>query len=465
MDVMFLCGETPNWHMHVCGLLVLDPSTAPGGFDAEKLPKLLAERLALAPQFAWKLKEVPLGLGRPVFVEDPDFNIVDHFGRICVPAPGGRAELGEVVGDLASRKLDRDRPLWEMWTLEGLAGGRVAVMTKIHHALIDGASGVDLAGVMMDLSTEPRQMEAPPPAAVERGPSSLTLLGRGAISALETPLRMARYGEQLARQGIVLGRGLLAHTPAGLPFQAPSTSFNRRLSPHRSFSFTEVPVADAKRVKDAFGVKMNDVVLALVAGTLRRYLESGDTLPDRALIAQVPVSLRTEANRSEVGTLVGTMFASLATDINDPVERLLAIHRSTEAAKELHHRFAASRKMSLADVLPPAAVRMFAQAYSGLGLEAWVPPIFNLVVSNVPGPTFDLYVAGARVLGAYPLGPLIYGSGLNATVFSLGTKMNFGFLACSELVPDPWSIADGVPLALDELTEAASHLPPEERDR
>jgi len=254
----------------------------------------------------------------------------------------------------------------------------------------------------------------------------------------------------------VLGRAVLNHTQAPLPFQAPATSFNRPLSPHRSFAFSEVPVADAKRVKDAFAVKMNDVVLALVAGALRRYLESSGALPERPLIAQVPVSLRTEANRAEVGTLVGAMFASLATDVDDPGERLQAIHESTQAAKEMHSTLSASRKVSLADVPPPALVHLFAQAYSGLGLEARVPPIFNLIVSNVPGPTFDLYMAGARVLGAYPLGPLIYGSGLNATVFSLGGTMNFGFLACSEQVPDPWLIADGVPLALDELLEAAA---------
>jgi len=458
IDVMFLCGETPSWHMHVCSLLILDPSTAPGGFDADDLPRLLAERLPLAPQFGWKVQDVPLGLDRPVFVQDPDFNLADHFHRVVVTAPGGRAELGEVVGDLASRKLDRRRPLWEIWTLEGLAGGRIGVMTKIHHSLIDGASAVDLAGVLMDVSPEPRQIDPPPPAPIERVPSSLALMGRGALSALAAPVRMARYGEQVVRKGVVLGCGVLGHTSAGLPFQAPSTSFNRRLSPHRSFSFTDVPLADVRRVKDAFGVKMNDVVLALVAGTLRRYLEAGDVLPDRPLIAQVPVSLRTDANRTEVKTLVGNMFASLATDVVDPVERLLVIHRSTEAAKDMYRRFASKGQMSLADVLSPAVVRTFAWAYSGL--EAWVPPIFNLIVSDIPGPTFDLYLAGARVLGAYPLGPLIYGSGLNATAFSLGTRLNFGFLGCTELVRDPWSIADGVPLALLELVEAASpHAP------
>ena len=459
IDVMFLCGETPSWHMHVCGLLVLDPSTAPGGFDPDALRKLLVARLAMAPQFGWKLREVPFGLDRPVFVEDPAFDPANHFHRLGVPAPGGRAELSEVVADLASRKLDRDRPLWEIWILEGLAGGRVAVVTKLHHSIIDGASGVDLAGLLMDVSPEPRQIEPAPAAPLERAPSALSLLGQAAVSTLATPVRMARYGEQLARQGIVLGRSIVGHTPAGLPFQAPSTPFNRRLTPHRSFSFTDVAMADAVSVKDAFGVKMNDVALALVGGALRRYLVTKGSLPERPLIAQVPVSIRTDADRTEVGTRVGTMFASLATDLDDPVERLLAIHRSAAAAKAMRLRFSSGHNMSLAEVLPPTAVRLFARGYSGLGLEGCVPPIFNLIMSNIQGPAFDLYMAGARVLGAYPLGPLIYGSGLNATAFSLGATIHFGFLVCTEHVGDPWSIADGVSLALDELMQAARERP------
>jgi diacylglycerol O-acyltransferase len=223
------------------------------------------------------------------------------------------------------------------------------------------------------------------------------------------------------------------------------------LTANRSFAYTDVSVQDAIRVKNAFGVKMNDVVLALVGGALRRYLLEREELPGRPLIAEVPMSLRTDDNRSQVGTLVGSMFASLATNIADPVERLLAIHASTSDAKKMHEDFAASRRISLAEVPPPALVRLFCQAYTAGGLEGRVPPIFNLIISNVPGPPFDLYLAGARVLAAYPLGPLIFGSGLNATVFTLGANMNFGFLACSDQVSDPWFIADGVPLALAEL--------------
>jgi len=454
MDVMFLCGETPSWHMHVCSLVVLDPSTVPGGFDAERLRELLAARLATVPQFGWRLREAPFDVDRPVFVEDPDFDAANHFHRLGLPAPGGRAELATLVGDLAGRKLDRSRPLWEIWIVEGLADGRVAVVTKIHHSIIDGASGVDLAVLLMDVSPEPRRIERPPPV-VEALPSPWTLMGRGAVSALATPLRMARYGEQLARQGIVLGRSLLDHTSAGLPFQAPPTSFNRRLTAHRSFAFADVAIADVVQVKDAFGVKMNDVALALVGGALRRYLGARGAVPDRPLIAQVPVSLRSGANQADIGTRVGTMFASLATHIDDPVERLLAIHRSTEEAKELRLRLSSDHSVSLADVLPPTMVRMFTWAYSGLGLEDHVPPIFNVIVSNIRGPSCDLYMGGARVLAAYPLGPLIYGSGLNATVCSLGSNIHFGFVACTEHVPDPWSIADGVAPALDELSLAA----------
>jgi diacylglycerol O-acyltransferase / wax synthase len=455
MDVMFLCGETPSWHMHVCGLLILDPTTAPGGFDAARLRELLVARVAMAPQLGWKLREAPLGVDRPVFVEDPEFDPADHFHHVDLPAPGGRRELAAVVGDIAGRKLDRARPLWEIWIVEGLDRGRVAVVTKIHHSIIDGASGVDLAVLLMDASPEPRPVGSQASAPVGPAPSSLALVGRGAVSALTAPVRMARYGEQVARQAVVLGRSLLGHTSAGLPFQAPPTSFNHRLTAHRSFAFADVALADVVRVKDAFGVTMNDVALALVAGTLRRYLGTRGAVPDRPLIAQVPVSLRSDVNRAEIGTRVGTMFASLATHIDDPVERLLAIHRSTEAAKELRRRISTGHDVSLADALPPPLVRMFASTYSGLGLEEWVPPIFNLIVSTIRGPAADLTMGGARVLGAYPLGPLIYGSGLNVTACSLGRSIHFGFVACAEHIPDPWSIADGVPPALAELMLAA----------
>jgi WS/DGAT/MGAT family acyltransferase len=456
MDVLFVCGETPSWHMHVCGVVVVDPTTAPGEFTPETLQTILADRLVYAPQFSWKLQEAPFGLLPPVFVSDPHFDLPSHFHRVALPAPGGNAELAEVIGQVAGRKLDRDRPLWEVWTIEGLASGHMAVMTKIHHSMIDGVSGVDLAALMMDLSPESRPMGQPASKPTERGQSPVAWFGRGVQSALEAPVRAARYGGQLVRQGLVLGRSLLDQTPAALPFQAPPTSFNQRLTPHRTFAFSQVPLGEVKRVKEATGVKMNDVVLALVADALRSYLASEGGLPARPLVAQVPISLRTEATRSEIGTLVGTMFASLATDLDDPIKRLMAIHRSTQAGKQMRRGFGADRKISLADVIPAPLVRLFAHAYSDLGLEAVIPPAFNLIVSNVAGPSFDLYIGGARVVAVFPLGPLLYGSGLNATVFSLGEQMNFGFLACPEEVPEPWRIADGIPAALEQLGAAVS---------
>jgi WS/DGAT/MGAT family acyltransferase len=465
MDVMFLCGETPTWHMHVSGVVVLDPSTAPGGFTVAGLREVLATRLPTVPQFRWKLREVPFGLDRPLWVDDAEFDLSFHFHCVALPSPGTREQLGDLVGELAARKLDRSRPLWEVWIIEGLEGGRVAVLTKIHHALIDGASGADLASLLMDLGPEPRVVDVPPVPPPETTPSAVELTIRGVAATLALPLRLAGTVVQLAQQGLSMGTRMRGHTRAGLPFQAPATSFNRRLGAERGFAFADVALADVRRVKDVFGVKVNDVVLTLVAGALRSYLVNLDGLPHRPLIAQVPVSLRTDETRAAVGTFVGTMFASLNTHLADPVERLLAIHESADSAKEMQHVLTAQRKASLADVPPPALVSLFAHAYTAAGLEGRLPPIFNLIVSNVPGPPFELYMAGARVVATYPLGPLLYGSGVNATVFSLGTTMHFGFLTCPGQVPDPWAIADGIPAALAELLVAADARTPLPRQR
>jgi WS/DGAT/MGAT family acyltransferase len=237
-------------------------------------------------------------------------------------------------------------------------------------------------------------------------------------------------------------------------FQAPRTPFNGRLTPRRSFACSVASLAEAKDVKRAFDVKLNDVVLAVVGGALRSYLLNLGELPDDPLIAQVPVSLRTEADRDEVGTKVGAMFASMATDLEDPVERLRAIHDSTESAKEMYQEISSAHQVNLTDTMAPGVISLLARAYTAAGLEGRTPPVFNLIVSNVPGPPFDLYLAGARVEAMYPMGPLLYGSGVNCTVLSTADQLDFGFMACPDLMPDPWDLADRIPPALAELHAA-----------
>lgn len=454
-DAAFLYGETRSWHMHVSSVLMADPSTAPQGFSIERLRENTAKRIELVPQFRWRVVEVPLGLDNPVFVEDANFDIEYHVRHVAVPSPGGPRQLGELVGDLASYKLDRTRPLWEFWLIEGLDDGQVAVLAKVHHAIIDGVSGADLATVLLDLEPDPPDRPTPIRAHGERVPSGVELLARGAVSNMVMPWRTAQFGAQLVRQGRTFLRFRSGPKPPPAPFSAPRTSFNGRISPNRRFAYTTLPLATMKAVKKAYDVKLNDVVLAVCAGALRRYLGERDELPEQPLVAQVPVSTRTEETKNDVGVQVAAMFASLETHVDDPVERLLAIHAGTRGAKEMQQAMAADKIMNLTDTMSPALVGLAARMYTGARLEDRTPPVFNLIISNVPGPPFDLYMAGARITGIYPMGPLLYGSGLNITVMSNATGVDFGVLTCREVVPDPWLIVEGLVESLDELAAAA----------
>ncbi len=456
IDAAFLYGETPAWHMHVSAVLIGDPSTAPHGFSVERFKELTEARLHLAPQFRWRLVEVPFGLDRPGWIEDPDFDIDSHIHRIGVPAPGGREQLGNLIGDLAAIKLDRSKPLWEFWVIDGLEDGKIAILAKIHHSIIDGVSGSELAGILMDLEVDPPPTEPPTePRSVEPEPNPFELVARGVGNTLLTPYRTVRFVNQSVRQGLkFIGFTQRDNTPP-IPFQAPRTSFNTELSPHRRFAYESVGLAEVRSIKDAFGVKLNDVVLALCAGALRRYLESRDELPDAPLIAQVPVSLRVEGDVGHGGTKVGAMFASLATHIADPAERLRAIHESTQGAKEMQQALNAEKIMGISETAPPALISLAARMYTAAGLDSLTPPIMNLIISNVPGPPFPIYCAGARLDAIYPMGPLLYGTGINVTVFSYVDHVDFGFMVCRDVVEDPWFIAEGVQIALDELLVAA----------
>lgn len=455
-DAAFLYGERPEWHFHVSALTVLDPSTSER-FSYDAIVDQVARRLHKAPQFRWKLVESPMrmGLDRPIWVDDPDFDIHRHMHRVGVPAPGDDRALGELVGRLTSFKIDRSRPLWEMWVIDGLAGGRTAVLAKIHHSIIDGQSGAELATLLYDLEPDPEPDPDPPPYVPAAPPSALERMQLAGENAWSWPVRAARLGRQMVRQGITMGRHALGDDAPAQALQAPRTPFNGQLTPDRSFAAAAIPMAQAKAVKNAFGVKLNDVLLTVSSTALRNQLIELDALPDTPVIAQVPVSLRDESNSDAIGTKVANMFSSLATDIADPVERLQAIHRSTTRGKQMREELTSVHEVNFTDATAPALISIAARAWSLAGLDGRTPPIFNLIISNVAGPPFDLYLAGARVEAMYPMGPLLYGSGVNFTIVSSADRLDFGIMACPALVPDPWEIADRIGPALDELADAA----------
>lgn len=473
VDAAFLYGETASWHMHVSAVMIIDPSEVPGGFDIGRLRRNVRERIHLAPQFSWRLVEVPFGLDLPGWIEDPDFDVDSHIRRVGIPAPGGDEQLGNLIGDLVSIKLDRSRPLWEFWVIDGLEGGKVALLAKVHHAIIDGVSGSEIATVLFDLEPNPPQPESDSnDASAELGadtealdsvgvrdaqPASLDLMARGLGEVALIPWKLTRFASQSVRQGMKFLDFQRQRMSPPIPFQAPRTSFNTELTPHRRFCYTSVPLDDLRSIRRTYDVKLNDVVLALCAGTLRRYLLDRDELPVQPLIAQVPVSLRVEGD-TEVGTKVGALFASLATDVADPALRLLSIHESTRGAKEMQRALAVDKIMGLTETTPPGLVSLAARMYTAAQLDRRAPPIMNLIVSNVPGPPFPLYVAGAEIEGLYPMGPLLYGTGVNITVFSYRDSVQFGFMVCREVVPNPWTLAEGVQIALDELKAAEAEV-------
>jgi diacylglycerol O-acyltransferase len=453
-DAAFLYGETPNWHMHVSGLMIVDAAGAPDGWSFERFREILISRIPEVPQLRWRYVDVPFGIDRPSWIEEADIDPDFHIRRIALPQPGGDEELGEVIGRLASYKLDRTRPLWEAWCIEGLEDGRVAIFQKMHHAIVDGVSGAGLAEVLLDLEPTPRvsSTEITDEIVDSRVPSQLEMLACAAArTTVRTPFRLARFTRQSARQLVSAVPVLRGEQPVSLPLTAPRTIFNTDPTPHRRFSSARIDLERVKKVKDLHGVKLNDVVLALCSSAMRNYLLEVDTLPDATLIAQCPVSMRVEDDEAQVGNKVGSLFASLATDVEDPVERLKTIHESTQSAKEMREAMAAHQIMGLTETTPPGLIALAARMYTGAGLASRTPPAVNVVISNVPGPDFPLYVAGGRLEALYPMGPLLVGMSLNITVFSLAGKLDVGVMCCPDTVPEAHLIAEGLEPALAEL--------------
>ena len=486
LDAQFLAIETPRTYGHVGGLAIYDPSTAPGGeLTQQDVSRLVSERLHLLPPFTRRLVEVPLGLDHPYWIEDPDFDLDFHIRDSAVPPPGDDRKLGQTVERIFARPLDRSRPLWELYLIHGVEGGRVAMLTKVHHALVDGVSGAEILATLLDLSPEGRDIVPPErERRPERKPSDLEMLGRGLAGLPSQPLRMLRslpttipnltdlpgvgaipgaptVSRALAKVwGILPGTrdvGVLETTTA----RPPRTSFNDRISPHRSFAFGSVPLASVKALKNELGITVNDVVVALCATAMREWMIERGELPDEPLVAMVPVSVRTEEQKGTFGNRVSMMIVPIPTNVEDPRERLMRAHETLKNAKARHSAVPADLLTDATSFIPPA-VHARASRLSMDILGRLAPPL-NLVISNVPGPREPLYLAGAQLQANYPVSVITDGVGLNLTVMSYRDHVDFGIVGDLKLVGDLWPLMETVEKALDDLCQVICGKRPREK--
>jgi diacylglycerol O-acyltransferase / wax synthase len=467
LDASFLAFETANSTGHVGGLCILDPSGAPKPLTLARLTEVLGERLPLVPVLRRKLLNVPLGLDQPYWVDDAEFDIEYHIREIALPRPGSDAQLCEQVARLHARPLDRSRPLWEIYLITGLARRRAAVYTKIHHSAIDGVSGAELLTVLLDLAPGGREVPAAKPFRPAKPPGPATLAALATVRLAWRPVQTAQIAAELVRvlpsmapavNAIVGGMLGLGRGDGGvistMPGRAPATPFNKPITPHRRFAFRTVDLDSVKTVKKAFGVSVNDVVMAMCAGALRRWLADRDALPGPPLIAMIPVSVRDPASKGALGNKVSAMLAKLPTHMTDPSRRLEIVHAATNIAKAQQAAIPQGLVDQISDFAPPALTARAARVVFATGLLHRLPP-FNICISNVPGPNVPVYLCGARLLAHYPMSVVTDGQGLNITVVGYLGQLHFGLVSCRELVPDIDKLAGYLVDELELLVKAA----------
>jgi diacylglycerol O-acyltransferase len=477
LDTQFLALENDRQSGHVAGLAVLDPSTTErGAIDVVDIQELILERLPLLPPLRWRLAEVPFGLDYPYWVDDPAFDLDFHVRELALPEPGSDEQLSEQVARITSRPLDRARPLWELYLIHGLRSGHVGMLTKIHHALIDGISGAEIMGLLLDLGPEGPSMpeEHGWKGEAERMPSTTEMLARAALGFPRYPLRILRAlpraipNVQDTPFGALPGAGIagavtsrLLGWAGGSPpardtkrFVAPHTSFNGRISAHRRFAFGQLSLVEVKAIKNHHGATVNDVLVSSCAGAVRRWLIEHDELPELPLVAQVPVSVRSEEQIGTYGNRILLMSAPLFTNLADPVDRLLATHEFLSDMKERHKALPATLLQDANHFIPPAVFARAAQLTFRLSSSSIGHPTWNLVISNVPGAQIPLYCAGARLVANYPISVITDGMGLNITLMSYLDSIDIGIVSDRDQMPDVQRLIEWLSDEIKALTPA-----------
>ncbi|HEX5897571.1 MAG TPA: wax ester/triacylglycerol synthase family O-acyltransferase [Thermoleophilaceae bacterium] len=460
LDASFLHLEDGASHMHVAGVMIFEGSPPP----YDELLEAIERRLGLVPRYRQRLAFVPLGQGRPKWVDDPHLNLRYHVRSTALPAPGSEQQLKELAGRVFAQQLDRDKPLWEIWLVDGLEGDRFAMLSKTHHALVDGISGVDIMSVLFDTSPEP----AAPPDTGERWlprplPSSAQLLAEAVLERATVPteivrsLRAVLRGPRLVAEGLrdaAVGVGAMAW--AGLN-PAPPTPYNRSIGPHRRYTWVRANLADLKAIKNELGGTVNDVVLATIAGALGKHLRRrGQNTDGLELKAMVPVSVRADVERGALGNRVAAMMAPLPVWCQDAVARLDIVR---EELKELKSGGQAVGAQVLTQLSGFAPATVMGQASRVMARQRF----FNVVVTNVPGPQIPLYLAGKRLIDTFPMVPLAKNQALGIALLSYAGRINFGLVGDFDLLWDLDDFANDVQESLAELAaEAGVELTVEE---
>ena len=453
VDASFLVQEKSNSHMHIGAVIVVEGSAPPfQEFIAE-----IESRLHMVPRYRQKLTWPPGDSGRPLWIDDPTFNIAYHVRHTALPHPGSEKQLLELAARIASQQLDRSKPLWEMWVVEGLEGNRFALINKTHHALVDGVSGVDLATVLFDLEAKPANSHGevepwspqPEPSAAELVAAGLRDAARGVFGIAGRVLRYAQHPERAVDDAREAVEGVGEFAWAGLN-PAPPTPLNVEIGPHRRLGVTRQQLSDFKIVKNAFGGTVNDVVLTVVSGSLRKWMHTrGFRTEGVELRALVPVSIRTNEEHGEFGNRIAVMRGPLPIYIKDPVARLHSVKKSMDGLKESKQAVGAEVLAGVQQLAPPTVL---AQA-SRINFST---RLFNLIVTNVPGPQFPLYVLGRRLQNLYPIAFLPQNHSLAIAIMSYDGEVNFGLLADYDAIPDVDEIAEGIAEALAELVQLAN---------
>ncbi len=440
LDASFLYLETPNAPMHVGGLAIIE-----GSLEFETFRDLLKSRLHLVKSFTQRLVEVPLSLDYPYWIDDPNFNLDWHLHHTALPEPGDWTQLRKLASRLFSQPLNRNRPLWEIVFVEGLNNipqippGSVAIISKVHHAAVDGMSGADINAILYDMSSEPRKFSPPPPKKIESVPNDLTLVARSALNFVKRPLKLPKLLLDTATSTFKAGfytRVQSAPMPT-LPFTAPKTLLNGPVSGDRIWNTALLSLDRIKAIKNIIeGTTVNDVILAVCSGALRRYLQEKNALPEKPLVAMVPVSTRTEEEKNGMGNQVSAMFIPLATDIEEPIQRLRQVHEQTRSGKIVQKAVNAKSLVEYSEFIPFGLAGTAARFYSRTNLSKMHNPVFNLVITNVPGPQIPIYLGGSQLLANMGMAPVFDGMGLLITVLSYNGVVSLSPISARNIMPD-----------------------------